>query len=146
MRRGISVGVITLGLVLATGGSAIAAPVSAAEAESVCSQAPSAGAASCHAIKLLNPHANWHGVHGNGKGPSATASSPSGYFPDLRSAYALESASATGGEGQTVAIVDAYNDPNAETDVNRYRSQFGMAPCESRNRLLQKGEPERRRR
>ncbi len=130
MRRGISVGVITLGLVLATGGSAIAAPVSAAEAESVCSQAPSAGAASCHAIKLLNPHANWHGVHGNGKGPSATASTPSGYFPaDLRSAYALESASATGGEGQTVAIVDAYNDPNAETDLNRYRSQFGMAPC-----------------
>ena len=130
MRRGISVGVITLGLVLATGSSAIAAPVSAAEAESVCSQAPSAGAASCHAIKLLNPHANWHGVHGNGKGPSSTASTPSGYFPaDLQSAYGLESASASGGEGQTVAIVDAYDDPKAEADLATYRAKSSLPPC-----------------
>jgi subtilase family serine protease len=145
MRRGISVGVITLGLVLATGGSAIAAPVSAAEAESVCSQAPSAGTASCHAIKLLNPHANWHGVHGNGKSPSATASSPSGYFPaDLQLAYGLTAASATGGKGQTVAIVDAYNDPNAAADVSHYRSQFGLPSCEVETgcfkKVNQKGE------
>ncbi len=144
MRRGISVGAITLGLIFATGGSAsVADPGSAGEAEFVCSQAPSAGAASCHAIKLLNPHANWHGVHRNGKGPSATASTPSGYFPaDLQSAYGLESASAGGGEGQTVAIVDAYNDPNAATDLNRYRSQFKLPPCEAGcfKKVNQKGE------
>lgn len=146
MRWGISVGVTTLGLIFAGGGSAsFAAPGSSAEVEAVCSQAPSVGAASCHAIKLLNPHANWHGVHGNGKGPSATASSPSGYFPaDLQSAYGLTSASATGGEGQTVAIVDAYNDPNAAADLNRYRSQLGLTPCEVETgcfkKVNQKGE------
>src|SRR5689334_21757144 len=42
--------------------------------------------------------------------PSAT--SPSGYGPaDLQSAYKLSSSAA--GAGQTVAIVDAYDDPNA---------------------------------
>ncbi|MGH2834675.1 MAG: S53 family peptidase [Solirubrobacteraceae bacterium] len=144
MRRGISVGAITLGLIFAIGGSAaVADPGSAAEVEPVCSQAPSAGEASCHAVKLLNPHANWHGVHGNGKGPSSTNSTPSGYFPaDLQSAYGLESASATGGEGQTVAIVDAYNDPNAAADLNRYRSQFKLPPCEAGcfRKVNQKGE------
>ncbi len=31
-----------------------------------------------------------------------------------------------GGAGQTVAIVDAYNDPYALTDVANYRSTFGL--------------------
>jgi subtilase family serine protease len=144
MRRGITVGAMTLGLILATGGSAsIADPGSAGEFSPVCSHALPAGTASCGAIELLNPAANWHGVHRDGKGPSATASTPSGYFPaDLQSAYGLESASATGGEGQTVAIVDAYNDPNAATDLNRYRSQFKLPPCEAGcfAKVNQKGE------
>ena len=47
-----------------------------------------------------------------------TASSPvpGSYGPaDLQSAYSLPSS--TAGSGQTVAIVDAYNDPFAETDM-----------------------------
>jgi subtilase family serine protease len=39
----------------------------------------------------------------------------------------------SGGGGQTVAIVDAYNDPNAEADLGTYRSQFGLAPCTKAN-------------
>jgi subtilase family serine protease len=51
---------------------------------------------------------------------------PSGYHPaDLRGAYSLPST--TAGSGQVVGIVDAYNDPNALSDVNTYRSTFGIA-------------------
>jgi hypothetical protein len=39
-----------------------------------------------------------------------------GYGPSsLQSAYKLTSASAADGSGETVAVVDAYNDPNAAT-------------------------------
>jgi subtilase family serine protease len=62
--------------------------------------------------------------------PFATAA-PSGYGPaDLRSAYALD---ASGGVGQTVAIVDAYDDKTAEADLNAYRSQYGLGACTTAN-------------
>jgi subtilase family serine protease len=52
-------------------------------------------------------------------------SSISGYVPnDLRTAYGLTNA--TGGNGVTVAIVDAFDDPNAASDLAVYRSQFGL--------------------
>ncbi len=58
--------------------------------------------------------------------PLATGG-PSGYGPaDLRSAYNL---SAAGGTGQTIAIVDAFDDAKAESDLAVYRSQFGLPPC-----------------
>jgi len=51
-----------------------------------------------------------------------------GYGPaDLQSAYGLSTISSTAGAGQVVAIVDAYNDPNAQSDMNTYRTQFGLA-------------------
>jgi hypothetical protein len=53
-----------------------------------------------------------------------------GYSPaNLRSAYNLPSTS--GGSGQTVAVVDAYNDPNAESDLAAYRSYYGLPACGS---------------
>jgi subtilase family serine protease len=68
---------------------------------------------------------------------NATASSPAGYSPgDLQSAYNLPSA--TAGAGQTVAIVDAYDDPTAESDLGVYRSQFGMLPCTTANGCFRK--------
>ncbi len=57
-------------------------------------------------------------------GPQAKSSAISGYQPhDLQTAYAL---STSGGTGVTVAIVDAYHDPNAAADLAVYRSQFGL--------------------
>jgi subtilase family serine protease len=51
-----------------------------------------------------------------------------GYGPaDLQSAYALPSL--IQGHGQVVAIVDAYDDPSAESDLAVYRSAFGLSPC-----------------
>jgi hypothetical protein len=62
---------------------------------------------------------------------------PSGFGPsDLQSAYALSSSSA--GSGQTVAIVDAYDDPNAESDLATYRSQYGLPACTSANGCFKK--------
>jgi len=60
-----------------------------------------------------------------------------GYRPaDLQSAYKL--ASATAGSGQTVAIIDAFNDPNAESDLAVYRSTFGLSPCTTANGCFRK--------
>ncbi len=51
----------------------------------------------------------------------------SGYGPsDLASAYNVPTSL---GAGKTVAIVDAYNDPNAASDLATYRSNFGLPAC-----------------
>ena len=61
---------------------------------------------------------------------------PQGYGPaDLQSAYNLP---ANGGAGQTVAIVDAFDDPNAEADLAVYRQQFGLPPCTTANGCFRK--------
>jgi len=65
-----------------------------------------------------------------------SAGSPSGYFPaDLRSAYNLTS---SGSASQTIGIVDAYDAPNAETDLATYRSQFGLPACTTANGCFRK--------
>jgi len=62
---------------------------------------------------------------------------PSGYNPaDLQSAYKLPSS--TAGGGQTVAIVDAYDDPKAESDLGVYRAQFGLPACTTANGCFKK--------
>ena len=59
-------------------------------------------------------------------------STPSGYGPaQLQSAYKLPSS--TNGAGQTVAIVDAYDDPNIASDLAVYRSQYGLPACTTAN-------------
>jgi subtilase family serine protease len=61
---------------------------------------------------------------------AADASTPSGYGPsDLQSAYGLTSAAASRGAGETIAIVDAYDDPNAAADLAQYRSHYGLPSC-----------------
>jgi subtilase family serine protease len=63
------------------------------------------------------------------QGPIAP-NTPGGYAPsDLQTAYGLTTDSETTGAGQTVAIVDAYDDPNVESDLNVYRSQYGLPAC-----------------
>jgi putative cell wall-binding protein len=61
---------------------------------------------------------------------------PSGYGPaDLRSAYSIP---ATGGSGLTVAIVDAYDQPNAESDMAAYRTYYGLPACTTANGCFRK--------
>ncbi len=55
---------------------------------------------------------------------------PSGYGPaQLQAAYGFSGQSVNAGSSQTVAIVDAYDDPNAEADMGAYRAQYGLPAC-----------------
>jgi len=92
------------------------------------------GTARCHA-KLV--------VYGNGlqSGLQPFASSPSGYNPpDLQSAYHLPPNTATTWtpNGKTVAIVDAYDDPKAESDLGVYRSKESLPACTTSNGCFKK--------
>jgi hypothetical protein len=59
-----------------------------------------------------------------------------GYYPcDLQNAYKLPVAN---GSGKTIAIVDAFNDPNAEADMAVYRTQFGLPACTTANLCFKK--------
>ena len=76
--------------------------------------------------------------------PDTVGTIVSGYGPaDLQSAYGLPSAA--GGKGQTVAIVDAYDDKHAENDLGVYRRHFRLPACTTANgcfrRLNQAGNP-----
>ena len=69
----------------------------------------------------------------DGLTPQATVG---GYGPsDLASAYKLPTSN---GAGKTVAIVDAYDDPNAASDLSAYRSQFGLPACTTGNGCFRK--------
>jgi subtilase family serine protease len=84
------------------------------------------GAAQCHSL-----------VRVDNVGEPLAAVAPSGYGPaDLIAAYKLPSS--TAGAGKTIAIVDAYDDPNAESDLAVYRSQFGLPPCTTANGCFRK--------
>ena len=52
---------------------------------------------------------------------------------DLGSAYGLTT---TGGSGQTVAVVDAYNDPNINADLQSFDTHYGLAACSTTNGCL----------
>ena len=83
--------------------------------------------ARCHAIQHEL-------VDRNGKPVSPNASTPNGKSPtDLQGAYNLVSASRDRGAGQTIAIVDAYDDPNAAADLATYRSTMNLPPIATSN-------------
>lgn len=88
----------------------------------VCAQAVS-GHASCMALVRLNGF-NQVNPDFSGYGPS-----------DLISAYKLPAAPPS---AQTVAIVDAFDDPNAEADLGTYRSHYGLPACTTANHCFKK--------
>lgn len=119
---GASLGPVVVLLLLPTAALALP-PSSAARLSSrhVCGR-PGAGAAACDALVVTD--SSGKALNAKPTGTSAVA----GYHPsDLQSAYALPSS--TAGGGQTVAIVDAYNDPHATSDLATYRANFGLPPA-----------------
>ncbi len=63
------------------------------------------------------------------------ASLPQGLAPrEIKSAYHLP---ATGGHG-TIAVIGAYDDPNAEKDLGVFTAQFGLPPCTTKNGCFEK--------
>lgn len=83
----------------------------------------------------------------------AATVSPTGLFPNqIRHAYSFDqlTCSYTGtfgstnlcGYGQTIAIVDAYDDPNIQQDLTTFSNQFGLADCTSANGCFVKATPQ----
>ncbi|HEU5334043.1 MAG TPA: putative Ig domain-containing protein [Actinocrinis sp.] len=78
--------------------------------------------------------------------PMAASASPNaipagvGYGPSqLQSAYALTSVSASNGAGRTIALVDAFDYPNAASDLASYRSAAGL-PAANFTKVNQNGQ------
>jgi Carboxypeptidase regulatory-like domain len=66
-----------------------------------------------------------HEITPDASAPPSTALGPA----DIQAAYNLPST----GAGQTVAIVDAFGDSSAESDLAVFRSQYGLPPCTTAN-------------
>src|SRR5207302_412830 len=91
----------------------------------LCTSSDVPGVMACHAHVRTDANGN--------VSPLAT---PQGYGPaDLQSAYKLNTA---GGAGATIAIVDAQDDPNAESDLATYRSHYGLPACTTANGCFRK--------
>ncbi len=125
----------TTGMAIATA-AALLGPVGTAQAtpsanglahrshHRVCAEAP-VGYASC----LVE-------VQTDSSGTPLATTAPYGLRPvDIRAAYALTAA--TSGH-RTVAIVNAYNDPTAESDLAVYRRTFGLPVCSTANGCFHK--------
>jgi subtilase family serine protease len=103
-----------------------------------CATPKKAGELACDSLRVTGGTTAFQKAHGITP-QAADAATPSGYGPsDLQSAYGLTSASANNGSGQTIAIVDAYDDPNAEADLAKYRSYYGLPACTTANGCFKK--------
>ncbi|MGH3397179.1 MAG: S53 family peptidase [Streptosporangiaceae bacterium] len=72
-----------------------------------------------------------------GRTAHAATAAHLGYNPrSLRDAYRLTAASRSKGRGVTIAIVDAFRDPNAGSDLAVYRKYYGLAACTRKNGCL----------
>jgi Ricin-type beta-trefoil lectin domain/Putative Ig domain len=97
------------------------APALPAGVRQVCPTPSHPGQMTCMALARTNAKSHIGVV------PNIT---PQGYSPSsLQNAYNLTSAASSAGSGETVAVVDAYNDPNAAADLAVYRAQYGLPAC-----------------
>ncbi len=55
----------------------------------------------------------------------------------MKAAYNF-SASSTAGAGKTIAVVDAYDLPTAENDLNAFSAQFNLPACTTANGCFKK--------
>jgi subtilase family serine protease len=95
----------------------------------VCPGPAAPGTARCHAHVVTDRA-------GNPRTNLMRNAAPAGYGPSsLRAAYAV---TGTGTSATTVAIVDAYGYPSAESDLAIYRSQFGLPACTTANGCFKK--------
>jgi subtilase family serine protease len=140
------VSVALLGGFVATATAASAAPAASgfhvnygADGESdvnVCSTAQPAGVMHCLAHRRTDAGAANARPARVGRATTGVIGNNGAYDPSyLQSAYNVP---ATHGAGQTVAIVDAYDDPNAEADLAAYRTYYGLSACTTANGCFEK--------
>ncbi|MGH2887053.1 MAG: S53 family peptidase, partial [Solirubrobacteraceae bacterium] len=126
----LAISLLVLGGV-AAGGGALTASAAAASGVFVrtCSD-PAPGEMACFALRRTT------NVIGSLPAGANAAAAVNGYGPSsLDSAYNIPT---TQGAGRTMAIVDAYDDPNAASDLATYRSQFGLPACTTANGCFRK--------
>ena len=127
---------------LALSGAASSAPAAAATTteyavdEPVCPQQPPAGQATCLAIRRVRVSETTPGAKPFVPGAGAATTGPAGGLTpsDLATAYNVSSTAT--GTGQTVAIVDAYNDPNINSDLQTFDTNYGLATCSTSDSCL----------
>ncbi len=85
----------------------------------ICPEPATTEDATCEAIAVPTVAAS----SAEATGPELEGSGELGGFDpkDLHEAYKLP---ATGGSSTTIAIVDAFNDPDAESDLQKYREKY----------------------
>ena len=106
----------------------LSAAALAAESRSVCPGPSGPGTARCHAHVVTD-------INGN---PKTSGIPPTGaYSPtQFQTAYSLPSS--TAGTGQTIGIVDAYDDPGIESDLAVFSSYYGLPSCTTANGCFRK--------
>src|SRR6266568_4748452 len=122
------VAAITLAIFPVPGADASAASLPLGPPIPVCPRGGPPGTARCH---LALP--------GSASPRSAAAPDPTALSPaTLLAVYGFPTPPAQGlsfgaanlpGGGQTIAIVDAYDDPTAEADLNIFSAQYGLPTC-----------------
>jgi len=68
----------------------------------------------------------------------ASSPGPAGGLTPAQLAGAYGYDPSAGGSGQTVGIVDAYDDPNIEQDLGTFDAHYGLPPCTTANRCFEK--------
>ena len=146
-RRGVSL-LLLVGLTLASASpaSALRPPehASYARVRAACPP-PSATSASCFAllrVPVPAAQAGAAGVHpltsGGGARRALGTGPAEGFTPaELAHAYGYDR-NAAAGTGQTVAVVDAFDDPNIEADLAKFDSHYGLEACTTANGCFRK--------
>jgi subtilase family serine protease len=72
-------------------------------------------------------------------GPFDRPATTSGYSPgQIKGAYGLAGLNPIdAGTGQTIALIDAYNNPDAASDLNTFDTAYGLPACTTTNGCLQ---------
>jgi hypothetical protein len=108
-----------------------------AKVHQVC-PAPEPGDARCFALSLIPTAPSAPGVSAYQLAGGASSAGPAGGLTPADLASAYHYSTSAGGTGQTVAIVDAYDDPNIEKDLGTFDSQYGLSPCTTANGCFEK--------
>ena len=85
-------------------------------------------------ITFMRPYYAIHSAAGSSLStPPSTAFTPA----QIRHAYGFDQIT-NQGAGQVIGIVDAYDDPNAESDLGVFDAQFGLPACTTANGCFRK--------
>ncbi|MGH3375665.1 MAG: S53 family peptidase [Actinoallomurus sp.] len=130
--------IATAALAAGAGSPALASPAGGSAAPARGATVPAGMHQACGAVRsplLVRCFALYRLAH-QVRGAAAPDAAPAGWGAgDLQAAYNLP---ITRGNKQTIAIVDARDDPNAEADLAVYRSTYGLPPCTTANGCFKK--------